>query len=37
MAAPAAASAPAPAGSAPAALPFQCLAPEKPVSHRDFR
>ena len=36
-AAPAAASAPGRAASAPAALPFQCLAPEKPVSYRDFR
>jgi hypothetical protein len=33
----AAASSPASAGSAPAGLPFQCLAPEKPISYRDFR
>ena len=28
---------PAPSASAPAALPYQCLAPEKPISYRDFR
>ena len=33
----AAALAPARAGSAPAALPYQCLEPEKPISYRDFR
>ena len=37
LAAAAAASSPGRAASAPAALPFQCLAPEKPVSYRDFR
>ena len=34
---PAAASAPARAGSAPAVLPYQCLEPDRPVSYRDFR
>jgi O-antigen ligase len=37
LGAPTAAPVPAEAASAPAALPFQCLPPEKPVSYRDFR
>ena len=37
LSAAAAASSPGRAASAVAALPFQCLAPEKPVSYRDFR